>query len=299
MANLLERLQHMPTQGVALPFQGFIRYRESSEGLIGVRTPLNAQNTTIHRGLTPIVLTPIVLLHGIGSGSGSWMHLLGDESLGRVLAWDAPGYADSSPLKMAEPAASDYAQVLWAWLDALQINEVHLVGHSLGCIMAASAARLQPARVKALSLLSPAQGYGTATPEVRVKKRDERLQSMAELGLQKMAEQRAPRLLSVQANAEQITLATHMMSHLNEGGYTQATQMLSTANIRADLQAFKSACSAPIQVACGDQDIITPPQTCRDLASLIHAPYTDIAGAGHLCALEAPQLISQILQSLR
>lgn len=127
--TLLERLQDMPTQGVALPYTsgtgGFIRYRE----LIGVRTQL----------------IPVVLLHGIGSASGSWLHQLQDASLGRVLAWDAPGYADSSPLKLAEPAAADYAQVLWAWLDALQINEVHLVGHSLGCIMAASAARLHPA----------------------------------------------------------------------------------------------------------------------------------------------------------
>jgi pimeloyl-ACP methyl ester carboxylesterase len=279
MSTLLERMQAMPTQGVALPFRGFIRYRE----LNGVRSHL----------------IPIILLHGIGSGSGSWLHQLSDESLGHVLAWDAPGYADSSPLKMAEPAAADYAQVLWAWLDALHIKEVHLVGHSLGCIMAASAARLQPARVKALSLLAPAQGYGPAPAAVREKKRDERLQAMAQLGLQKMAEQRAPRLLSPQADAEQIELATHMMRRLNEGGYTQATQMLSNADIRADLLAFKSASSAPIQVACGSSDVITPPAACRELAKFIQTPYTDLPGAGHLCALQAPQAISQIVKNSR
>lgn len=275
MSTLLERLQAMPTQGVALPFRGFIRYRE----LNGVRSHL----------------IPIVLLHGIGSGSGSWLHQLTDEKLGRVLAWDAPGYADSSPLKIDEPLAVDYAQVLWAWLDALQIKEVHLVGHSLGCIMAASSARLQASRIKALTLLAPAQGYGTAPPELQAKKRDERIQAMQELGLQKMAEQRAPRLLSAQASQEQIALATHMMSRLNVGGYTQATQMLSTANIRADLQAFRGESNAPIQVACGDQDVITPPTACQDLAKFIHAPYTDLPGAGHLCALQAPQAIAPLL----
>jgi pimeloyl-ACP methyl ester carboxylesterase len=273
--TLLERMQEMPTQGVALPFRGFIRYRE----LNGVRSHL----------------IPTVLLHGIGSGSGSWLHQLSDESLGHVLAWDAPGYADSSPLKMAEPAAADYAQVLWAWLDALQIKEVYLVGHSLGCIMAASAARLQPARVKALTLLAPAQGYGTAPQEVRIKKRNERIQAMAHLGLQKMAEQRAPRLLSASADAEQTALATYMMSRLNEGGYTQATYMLSTADIRADLQAFRAVSTAPIQVACGDQDVITPPAACQDLAKFIQAPYTDLPGAGHHCALQVPELISPLI----
>jgi pimeloyl-ACP methyl ester carboxylesterase len=275
--TLLEHLQSLPTQGIALPFRGFIRYRES-------------------RSQEQIDPAPLVLLHGIGSGSGSWLHQLTDERLGHVLAWDAPGYADSSALKMQEPAAADYAQVLWAWLDALNIQEAHLVGHSLGCIMATAAARLQPQRVKKLTLLAPAQGYGTAPEAVQIKKRDERLQAMAQLGLQKMAEQRAPRLLSPAASAEQIELATHMMSRLNEGGYTQATYMLSTADIRADLQAFRQQSSAPIHVACGDQDVITPPSACEELARFIQAPYTLLAGAGHLCALQAAAPISQLLQ---
>ncbi len=275
--TVLERLQAMPAQGIALPWRGFIRYRESMVGT------------------TPMDSTPFVLLHGIGSGSGSWVHQLEDARLGRVLAWDAPGYADSSPLKMSEPTAADYAHVLWAWLDAMQINAVHLVGHSLGAIMAGGAARLQPERVKTLTLLSPAQGYGSAAPEVREKKRDERLQAMQMLGLQKMAEQRAPRLLAPDAPAEHIELAIHMMSHLNPGGYTQATQLLSQANLREDLQAFRPLSAAPVAVACGELDIITPPAACQALADFIGAPYSGLSAAGHLCALQAPQAISQLL----
>ncbi len=280
----------MPTQGVALPFQGFIRYRE----LNGVRPHLISEQIQMKGDLTPFVL-----LHGIGSGSGSWLAQLTDTRLGRVLAWDAPGYADSTPLEMAEPQAADYAQVMWAWLDALQIRDVHLVGHSLGCIMAASAARLQSSRVKSLTLLSPAQGYGAASVSVQHKKRDDRLQAMHVLGLQKMAEQRAPRLLSAQATPEQILLATHMMSQLNQGGYAQATSMLSIADIRADLYAFKSESAVSIEIACGDQDVITPPEACHDLAQSISAPYTDLPDAGHLCALQAPQAIFNLLQALQ
>ncbi len=42
---------------------------------------------------------PLVLLHGIGNQSGSWVQQL--ESLAdrfRVIAWDAPGYGGSDPL---------------------------------------------------------------------------------------------------------------------------------------------------------------------------------------------------------
>lgn len=290
--TLLERLSAMPTYGIALPYVsgtgGFVRYRE----LNGVRSHLILESNPVKCDLTPFIL-----LHGIGSGSGSWIEQLCDERLSRVLAWDAPGYADSTPLKADEPSAQDYAEQLWAWLDAMQIADVHLVGHSLGCIMAASAAHLQPGRIKSLTLLAPAQGYGTAANEVRQQKRDERLQAVQTLGLKKMAELRAPRLLAPNAPQSQIELATHMMSRLNERGYMQATHMLSSAHIRADLQGFQSASTAPIQIACGDLDVITPPQACKKLAEAIAAPYTNLPSAGHACALEAPASVYHLLHS--
>ena len=61
----------------------------------------------------------IVLLHGIGSGSASWLEVA--QALGRsarVIAWDAPGYGDSSPLRALAPDASDYAERLLQMLDA-------------------------------------------------------------------------------------------------------------------------------------------------------------------------------------
>ncbi len=291
MASLLQQLQALPTQGCALPFNGFIRYRElNGVKLNGVRPDLILEATPIKE---PIA---VVLLHGIGSGSGSWIYQLQSQLRTRVLAWDAPGYADSTALPMESPQAQDYAQRLWAWLGALGVQQAHLVGHSLGCIMAASSARLQPQRVKRLTLLAPAQGYGPASEEVRAKKRDERLQAMAQLGLQKMAQERAPRLLADDAHPEQIELAMHMMSQLNEGGYAQATRMLSQADIRADLQAFRQASAAPITVACGERDAITPAKACRDLAQFIQAPYIDLGPVGHVCPMEAHTHITHLLE---
>ncbi len=272
--SLLEQLHAMPTQGCALPFSGFVRYREAGANNSG---------------------TPIVLLHGIGSGSGSWALQLQAATSTRVLAWDAPGYADSSPLKNPEPMAQDYAQVLLKWLDELKINTIHLVGHSLGCIMAASAARLQPQRIQQLTLLAPAQGYGTASPAIQAAKRDERIKAMQQMGLKEMARQRAPRLLAPDAQPDHVELATHMMGNLNEGGYTQATRMLSTGNIRADLQVFRAASAAPITVACGDADVVTPPAACQSLAQAIGVPYISLGAVGHFCALEAAAQVNALL----
>jgi pimeloyl-ACP methyl ester carboxylesterase len=279
--TLLQQVDAWPSLGSALPLPGFVRYREKPASQAG--------------------LTPVVFLHGIGSGSGSWQRLLAGRLPHRLLAWDAPGYADSNPLAAEQPSAQDYARVLWAWLDAMGVKQpVHLVGHSLGCIMAAGAAALQAERVSHLSLLSPAQGYGPAAPEIRARKTAERLQAVQELGMPTMAQQRAPRLLSPSASPEAIELATAMMSRLNPGGYFQATHLLAQADIRKDLKsAFWSqpALHTRTQVACGAQDVITPPGACQALAQDLGLPYTDLGPVGHLCALEAGEAVQSLLES--
>lgn len=279
--SLLQQVQTAPTQGCALPLPAFVRYRE--------KPATAAQAGTV------------VLLHGIGSGSGSWHRVLSSALPQRLLAWDAPGYADSNPLSAEQPSAQDYGRVLWAWLNELgETQPVHLVGHSLGCLMAAGAAALQAPRVASLSLLAPAQGYGSAEPAVREKKTQERLQAMRDLGLAAMAAQRAPRLLSPAAHAEDVELATFMMSQLNPGGYTQATHMLGQGHIRADLRAaFAQSPSlhAATRVACGALDVITPPAACEKLARELQLPYVDLGPVGHLCALEGSAAVVAVLQS--
>ena len=97
---------------------------------------------------------PLVLLHGIGSGSESWRaQLLDFGKLYHVIAWDAPGYGGSTPVAPSTPSAADYARRLETFLDALGVATCHLVGHSLGAIMACRFARDKSERVKSLITL--------------------------------------------------------------------------------------------------------------------------------------------------
>jgi pimeloyl-ACP methyl ester carboxylesterase len=277
---LLEQLQAMPVQQTVLHLgnqQALVRYREAG-----------AQHASE---------PPLVLLHGIGSGSASWVYQLqaAEPAQQRVLAWDAPGYADSTGLDKAQPAAQDYAQRLWAWLDALGIERVHLVGHSLGCLMAASASRLAPHRIASLTLLAPAQGYGPAAEAVRSKMVSDRVGMLTELGAEKMAQLRAPALLTPGADPAHIALAMQMMSRLNTTGYAQAAYMLSQGDIGQDLCAFAAHSSAPLRVACGELDTITPAKACRALALAHSALYTALGDVGHLCAVQASAQVNALL----
>ena len=240
----------------------------------------------------PLAQTTHVLLHGIGSGSGSWLMQL--EAVARqshrvgVLAWEAPGYGASTPVRPLTPLATDYAARLWAWLDTLGVRQpITLVGHSLGALMAASAAVAEPERVARLVLLAPAQGYGQADATLRQQKRHDRLHALQTLGPQGMASKRGAAMLSSHASTQQLTFVQHIMAQVNPAGYTQATHLLSQGHIAADLK----LCRAPVAIASGRADGITPMAGCQSLAKTLGVSWHDLGDVGHACPLEgAPQV---------
>ncbi len=238
--------------------------------------------------------TAIVLLHGIGSGAGSWLHAalaLADTT--RVIAWDAPGYGNSAALTQSAPGAADYASRLHDMLDALQIERCVLVGHSLGTLMAGAYAHdLGKARVQKAVLLSPTRGYGNpALAERRQAVLSERLRTLEEVGIVKMARARPAKMLSSQPDAEALAWVRWNMERLNEGGYRQAIEMLCGADM-----ALYAPSPVPVEVHSGDEDVVTIPSNCRAIADMFQAPYGSIAIAGHACHIERPQAIAAILQ---
>lgn len=237
--------------------------------------------------------SPLVLLHGISSGSGSFVHQLeGLATRHRVIAWDAPGYGESTPLRAAAPSVADYACSLAALLDALGLSRVTLVGHSLGAIVATRFAADAAASVDRLLLLNPARGYGNAPPEIREKKLDERLAAMARLGPAQLALQRCDALLSANASQAARELVVANASRLVPAGYAQAARMLADADVCADARGYPG----PVLVACGSEDGITPEAACREIAlAFPNAEYRSLPGLGHASYIENPEAVNAIV----
>lgn len=237
----------------------------------------------------------LVLLHGIGSASASWLRQLQAAQASRdvqVLAWDAPGYGLSSPVLADRPLATDYALRLWQWLDMMGIQApVTLVGHSLGAIMAASAARLAPLRVQRLVLLAPARGYAQATAAEREQKLAERLEKLHTLGPEGMARTRGAAMLSGDASADEVAFIQSVMALIHPQGYTQAAHLLSGADLLADLASLK----LPMAVASGSADTITPAAACQAVAAAAHTAWQDLGAVGHACPLQAANAVNQLL----
>jgi len=235
----------------------------------------------------------LVLLHGIGSSSASWLFQL--ESLGgyRLIAWDAPGYGASAFLPAAEPQAGDYAKALHEFLERLLLKDVVLVGNSLGCLMAGAYAAAHPERVRSMLLLGPAGGYGDS-PD-REAKLAERLRQLDELGPEGLAEQRSPTLVARGSPPVALELVRWSQRRVLPQGYRQAVHCLAQGRLAADARRY----GKKVLVACGAEDVITPEAGCKAIArSFPRGEYRSLAGVGHAPHVEAPELVKEMIAAL-
>ncbi|MES0862849.1 alpha/beta fold hydrolase [Ruegeria sp. SCPT10] len=116
------------------PF-GQVSYREAGQAHVGVRAT-------------------VVLIHGVGMQSAAWAPQVTTLSKSHhVVALDMPGHGGSDPI----PAGSElpvFVDWLRAVLDALGLQQVSLVGHSMGALIAGGFAIDHPDRVARVALLN-------------------------------------------------------------------------------------------------------------------------------------------------
>ena len=229
-----------------------------------------------------------VLLHGISSSSASWLFQLESLKGYRLIAWDAPGYGESVFLEKQEPEAADYAAALRTFVDSLLLKDVTLVASSLGGLMAGAYARLQPERVRAMMLISPAGGYG-GPGDNKAAVIEQRIAQLDELGPEGLARERAPTLFSARAPEVALELARWSIRRIHPRGYRQAIHCLAGGRLAEDARHFPK----PVLVVCGTEDRITPEAGCKAIAQAFpRGQYRSLPGLGHVGHMEDPALLN-------
>jgi pimeloyl-ACP methyl ester carboxylesterase len=90
---------------------------------------------------------PLLLVHGLGGVGRYWDPLIDSFAAAYdVIVVDLPGFGESPPLPDHEITAEQLAVALAELLDSLHLADVHVVGHSLGGVVAFELAALGRAR---------------------------------------------------------------------------------------------------------------------------------------------------------
>ena len=117
--------------------------------------------STLEAGSGP----PLIAIHGLGGTKGSFLPtvtaLAGSH---RVIAFDLPGFGDSAKPIGASYDARFFARAVIGLLDALELDEAHLIGNSLGGRVALEVGLSHPERVGRLVLLAPSLAWRRERP---------------------------------------------------------------------------------------------------------------------------------------
>lgn len=235
----------------------------------------------------------LVCLHGIGGDDKSFLPqsiALSNEF--RVVSWNMPGYQNSDALTPL--TFESLANVLKHWLETLNVGPVHLVGQSIGGMIAQEYVHRYPELVKSLVLIATTSAFGgrdesfkDAFLKARLKPLDEGKSMLA------LAEETVPLITGTQVTDESKEHAVKSMASVPVETYREILKCLVTFNRRESLSAIKH----PVCVISGSEDSNAPAATMKKMAEkLSHSEYHELDGAGHLVNLELPEPCNDIIR---
>ena len=237
----------------------------------------------------------VVFLHGLGGSRTAWEPQLRGLSDGwRCVAWDMPGYGVSRPFS-GQMTWEKAAAAVIELLGLLGVSSAHLVGMSLGGMVALNTALLHRDHVRSLILLATSPAFGLDGSTTVEGWKAERL---APLSAAVTLADVAPRMLRTvagpQAPDSVIAEASRSMARISPEGFRAAVECLPSHDLRRRLGELQLPCL----VMVGDLDLETPPSYARYLTDHIAgARLAVIEGAGHLVNLERPGAVNERLRS--
>jgi pimeloyl-ACP methyl ester carboxylesterase len=227
---------------------------------------------------------PLVLLHPFPFSRQVWAGIVPALSQERrVIAVDARGFGESTLPAPAAYAIADLADDLAALLDALDVKRAAVLGMSMGGYTALAFARRHPTRLAALILADTRAAADS--PEARAK-REEALATLEARGADAYLDGSLGKMLAPGAGAP-------LQAQVRTAAVPRADALaaaLQALRDRPDRTAELPAIACPTLVLCGAEDQISPAAEMRGIAAAIPgARYVELAGAGHLSHLEAPE----------
>lgn len=245
--------------------------------------------------------TLCLFLHGIGGGKQNWAKQLPIAAqFMQTASMDLRGYGESA-LGPQASTVDDYCNDILRAMKQLNAKHLVLCGLSYGSWIATSFAMRHPERLAGLFLAGGCTGMSEASVEER-----ERFRNSREVPLN---EGKSPKDF---ATAVVHVIASPHASEQTRAELFNSMAAISTATYRDALQCFTqpkeqfdfSKLTIPVLFVTGEHDRLATPMEIHSVAQRVHSTaqnpnvrFEVIAGAGHVCNVEAPKAYNNLLTS--
>jgi pimeloyl-ACP methyl ester carboxylesterase len=232
----------------------------------------------------------VVLLHGLGSSSADWpLQVPALSERHHVYAVDLPGHGESAPLA-GWPGIEDYTDNLANWMRVGGLKTAHVVGLSLGGLIALQLGADFPELVKSLTIVN---AFSRMSVDFRAGLHSAGRLLLLFFGrMDWLASWVASALFPEEGQEPLREMAAARIASNPRRSYLQAA--LAIVRFKLDRRLGEIRC--PTLVVAGDRDLIVPLRTKKQLAERIRfARFTIIPASGHVTPIDAGERFNELL----
>ena len=232
--------------------------------------------------------TPIVFIHGVGLNHTIWKPQI-DAFNNTVIAYDILGHG-KTPLNKDNISFDDFSNQLINLIDELKIKKIHLVGFSIGSLIARNFASKFNERLESLTLLCSIFQRNQEQQQI-VKDRFELVKKSKSLSKQALKRWFTDDYLENNPNTyEKICL---MLEENNMENFLKVYQLFVN---HEDKEKFENINTKTL-VMTGEGDIGSTPEMSKNLSNIINNSEVKIISKGkHLCSIECADDVNMAIK---
>ncbi len=234
-----------------------------------------------------------LFVHGFPLDSTMWLEqiqMLSD--VRRCIAPDLRGFGCSSPSTRPVLSMEDHADDLAALLDALGVDQVDLVGLSMGGYIALAFAERHPGLLRTLALVDTKSTEDAAEAKVGRDAAAERVAADGRSGL-------ATDMIGVLVAESASTWTRARLRTMIESTPAESiVAALMGMKDRPDRTAVLSNLAIPVAAIVGEHDVLSPIAEADHMAVSAGGTLTIVPDAGHMSPIEDPVSVAGALRSL-
>ena len=235
---------------------------------------------------------PIICLHGIGGDSNSFFpQLEGLSANFRIISWNMPGYRNSDFIENL--TFEILSKCLFDFIQALDIKKCHLIGQSIGGMIAQEFSLRYPDIIESLVLIATTSAFGGKTSDFKKKFMHARLYPLDQgKKMSELAESTIPKIVGSKVDKKTIKIATKSMSNIPEKTFREILKCLVTFDRYDEINKL----SIPCCLLAGQNDNNAPAKTMEKMSKKIkYSKFYEFDNVGHLVNIEEPKKTNKII----